>query len=97
MSKPILRYLKGSVLLFEWGEYSDHQVDGPFIALHDLDLVMLAQQYANGEEPWDAGPSRFTAWLVAHGHVLPVGVAHVHLGPSSISWEPEFNVVPKED
>lgn len=94
----ILIYPRGSVLVFTSGEYSDFSMRGHIIAATDLDLPLLARQFALEERAMVAKETilgedmaDFSGWLVSRGLALPLEISVVHLG-SYPDWEPEFCV-----
>ena len=85
--KEILKFSKGSIIVFTEGCYSDFGICGYLVSVVDLDLIKLAAQFrkefvADKETPWrDVAESRdFPSWLVAQGLAMPVDYSQVHVG-----------------
>ena len=94
MSDNVLKYPKGSVMVFTTGSYSDYGIRGFLVAIQDCDLPRLAQEMANGKDAYmddDARPDNFPSWLVAKGYALPIDHSEVHLGEYS-DWANGFGV-----
>lgn len=89
---PVLKYTKGSVIVFTTGEYSDYRVTAFLVAIQDLDLPALAQQMTAGKYRGDddADVNDFAGWLIANGHAMPVDHSLVHLG--DYGWGDEFGI-----
>lgn len=79
-----LIYPKGSILTLSSGEYSDYGIVGILVTVKDCDLRTLAAEYKASHRPknqWDKpDPDGFVAWLVVHGHAMPVDASEVHIG-----------------
>lgn len=94
--KEILKFPKGSIIVFTEGCYSDYGMCGYLVSMADLDLIELAAQFrkefvADKETPWRdvAEPSDFPSWLVSQGLAMPVDYSIVHMG-SYGDWSSEL-------
>lgn len=72
----------GTVLLFEYGEYSDFGYCGPFHVVKEINREREADAYRAAWKPnpdwsWDRGPSEdgFPIWLVKEGFIADVPLA----------------------
>lgn len=86
----LLKYPRGSILVMTTGAYSDYHIVGFLVAVADLDLPKLAQQYV-GENPKDNDQYEFPTWLVSRGLAMPVENSEIHLGEYG-EWAEEFGV-----
>lgn len=101
MTDDALKFLRGAIIIFTTGCYSDFGISGFLVAVKDCDLPELAKEYVKQEnkairerkcEGLDlASPGQFCSCLVANGHAMPVDASTVHLGDYD-EWEPEFGV-----
>lgn len=83
-------YPKGTIVLFEEGEYSDFGYCGQVVTLTDLDLDKAALDWRlslgkdkQGDwivDDWDHGPSEFVAHLIASQICAPLDCQTVHIG-----------------
>lgn len=83
-------YPKGTIVLFEEGEYSDFGYCGQVVTLADLDLEKAARDWRislgkseDGEwiaDDWDHGPSEFVAHLIATQVCAPLECQTIHIG-----------------
>jgi len=85
-----LIYPKGTIVLFEEGEYSDFGYCGQVVTLQTLDLKAAAAEWReelgkdeNGDDVadnWDHGPDDFVAHLIAKQICAPLECQTVHIG-----------------
>lgn len=94
----VLKYPRGTPLIFTKGEYSDYGLAGLLVTIKDCDLPSLAQAFvadarAKVKDAYlaDDDPRLFASWLVANGHAMPMAAETVHLGQYG-RFEDEFNV-----
>ncbi len=90
-----LRYTKGTLIAFESGAYSDFTFDGMLVAIVDIDLCQLANEYV--QEQREAKPLRsvnyhygFVEWLVVNQHAMPIDYSTVFLGDGA--FDKDFNI-----
>jgi hypothetical protein len=79
---------KGTLLIIETGEYSDHSRDGPVRLLKTFTKAQLADDYrsewrSKDKDDWDDRPNPydFLPWLIASGRAEYVENVHSwHVG-----------------
>lgn len=97
----------GTIIILEWGVYSDRVAEGPFIVLKDFDQ---AEASAAFEKAWRNGdterefydvddpprPSTFPAWMARRGYIEDVSNSHRwFLG--EYDFEPVISYEQKQD
>lgn len=77
-----LIYSRGTIIIFEEGEYSDFGYCGQVVVLRKLDLraEVAAWKASVKEDDWDKGPDMFVADLIARQIVAPLDCQTVHIG-----------------
>lgn len=83
MKNDILKYDKGAVIQFTYGEYSDFSLRGLVVVIHEdgCDLLTLLEAFlAEGDDDDRYEPDKFVSWLIVGQHVMPIDHQHVHLG-----------------
>ena len=90
MTEKTLVYPKGTIVLFEEGEYSDFGYCGQVVTLQTLDLKVAAAEWKDGlgkdedgndlANNWDHGPSAFVAHLIAKQICAPLECQTAYLG-----------------
>jgi hypothetical protein len=82
----ILKYPRGTIVLFEEGEYSDFGYCGQVVTLQELDLQaeVAAWNERYPEHSWDRGPSDFVSDLIARQIVAPLDCQTVHIGSGKV-------------
>lgn len=102
-----MKYSRGALIGFESGEYSDFRFDGMLVALQDIDLPALAQQYVKERTAEKAAGklkdyerandyNEFMGWLVAQQYAAPISYSSVHLG-SYTEFNTEFGIPADSD
>lgn len=106
MKKPF-QYGLGSLISFEFGEYSDFRLNGILVALRDLDIPCLVHEYIKSRvEAVRAGdlpdyeqvndPEGFMAWLVANQYAAPIEYSTLHFGQYSTFNDDILTEVPEK-
>jgi hypothetical protein len=79
----------GTILVLQWGEYSDHVSAEPLRVMRDFDQAEVVAAHSKQWTPADGlgipqpDPDSFMRWLRSEGYVEPIeGVVSWHVGAS---------------
>ena len=72
---------RGEVIVFSSGEYSDYSLCAFIVAIEDLNLDELGQEWkALQKDKTYLDMDTFPSWLIAKGLAMPVTYSEVHVG-----------------
>lgn len=70
--------LRGHVIVFTEGEYSDYRLSGFIVAAEDIDIIALSKEFTSSRKDYNI--SDFPSWLISKGYGLPIAYREIHIG-----------------